>query len=272
MDWVQIVVLAVVQALTEFLPISSSAHLYLIGVLLGWGYQGLVFDLGVHLGTLIAVLVYFRRDWQALLAGAVSWRPRWALDGDQRLLGAILLGTVPAGLAGLWLGEAGADALRRFDVIGSTLIVFGLLLWVADRVYGGQRGERDVSLRQGLLIGCAQALALVPGVSRSGACMTAALFLGLSREAAARFAFLLSAPITALASAKGVVDLIQGSGSAARLDVESFLLGVLCAAVAGWLCIHAFLGLVRRIGMGPFVAYRLLLGSYVLWLAAHGAP
>lgn len=261
----QVLLLALIQALTEFLPISSSAHLYLAGEWYGSGYQGLVFDLGLHLGTLLAVLVYFRRDWVALLLSAWRWRPGKPLDDELRTLIGLTLATIPGGLAALAIGDDGTTALRTYLIIGSTQIVFGALLWYAfSRAADSRRGERTLSIGHAVLIGCAQAVALVPGVSRSGITMTAGLLLGLERQAAARFSFLLAVPITAAAALHGVAELVKGGSDT---DATSFWLGAAISAAGGYLCIHFFLGTIRRIGMLPFFIYRAGLGVLLLWLA-----
>jgi undecaprenyl-diphosphatase len=265
LDFLTVLLLALIQALTEFLPISSSAHLFLAGEWYGSGYQGLIFDLGLHLGTLVAVLVYFRRDWIALALAAWRWRPGTPMNDEQRTLLGLTLATIPGGLAALALGDAGATALRTYLVIGCTQIVFGTLLWYAfSRAGGSTRGERTLSVGQALVVGCAQALALIPGVSRSGITMTAGLFLGLERQAAARFSFLLAVPITAAAGLHGVMQLMKADSTT---DVGSFWLGAAISAVAGWFCIHFFLSVIRSIGMLPFFLYRLGLGLLLLWFA-----
>ncbi len=264
----QVLLLAVIQALTEFLPISSSAHLYLAGEWLGYGYQGLVFDLGLHLGTMLAVVVYFRKDWLELARAALAWRPGHALSDEQRTLVGLTLATIPGGLAAMAMGDAGATALRTYLVIGCTQIVFGSLLFFAF-IRSGQstRGERSLSIGQALLIGCAQALALIPGVSRSGVTMTAGLLLGLERQAAARFSFLLAVPIIAAAGLHGVMELLKDGNDT---DGGSFWLGAAISAVSGYLVIHFFLTMLRRIGMLPFFVYRLALGLLLLGLALFG--
>jgi undecaprenyl-diphosphatase len=269
LDFFSILLLALIQALTEFLPISSSAHLFLVGDWLGAGYQGIVFDLGLHLGTLLAVLVYFRRDWIALARAAWQWRPGMALNQDQRMLAGLTLATLPGGVAALALGDAGALVLRNFWVIGCTQIVFGTLLWYAfGRALTADRQERSLSIADAFLIGLAQALALVPGVSRSGITMTAGLLLGLERTAAARFSFLLAVPITAAAALHGVAELLKGESG---VDGGSFWLGAAISAVGGYLCIQFFLSIIRRIGVLPFFIYRVALGLLLLGLAVRGA-
>lgn len=268
MDFLQILILALVQALTEFLPISSSAHLFLAGEWLGWGYQGLIFDLGLHLGTLVAVLIYFREDWLRLGRAAFAWRPGRPLDDDQRMLFGLALATIPGGIAALLLGDENAVALRNYLVIGITQIVFGTLLLVAfARASSATRGERSLSIRDAVLIGFAQALALIPGVSRSGITMSAGLLLGLERQAAARFSFLLAVPITTAAALHGVLGLLQGDGG---VDAQSFWIGAVISAVAGYGCIHFFLSIIRRVGVLPFFLYRVVLGVVLLALFAFG--
>lgn len=277
MEFLHILILALVQALTEFLPVSSSGHLVLASLFLGWDYQGLAFDLALHFGTLMAVLVYFRADFLALLREVLRWRPGQALNPMQRLGLGLALSTVPAAIVGLAMGEAGANLLRHPLTIGTCLVLFGVLLGVADRKtrdHGAARPAPDadfveganavfaqMSLRQAFLIGCAQALALVPGTSRSGVTMTAGLFLGLTRAAAARYSFLMSAPVMVLASAHGLMELLL---SEERVIWTDFGLGALISALAGVVVIHGFLKIIRRVGVMPFVLYRVLLGSGVL--------
>lgn len=261
MDLVQIVVLALLQGLTEFLPISSSAHLILVPELTGWPDQGLAFDVAVHLGTLSAVVLYFRRDLGRM---AVEWGGSLAgrgLTPDARLAWAVLLGTIPVGLAGLLFKDVVETSLRSALVIAAATIVFGLLLGWADIAGRRQRDEHSIGWRDVLLIGIAQAVALIPGTSRSGITMTAGLALGLTRQAAARFSFLLSIPVIVLAGGLETLDLITTPG-AVHWGVLST--GALISGVAAYLCIHYFLKLLEQMGMWPFVVYRLLLGAFLL--------
>ncbi len=263
MDLIQIVVLALLQGLTEFLPISSSAHLILVPVLTGWQDQGLAFDVAVHIGTLIAIVWYFRHE---LIAMAQDWGR--SLNGgkttaNSRLAWAVLLGTIPAGLAGLAFKDFIETSLRSPLVIATTTILFGLLLWWADAHGRRERDEHTLTWRDVLLVGCAQALALIPGTSRSGITMTAALMLGLTREGAARFSFLLSVPIILLAGGFKTLDLLQMEGA---VDWLALILGTLLSAVSAYLCVHLFLKALERIGMLPFVIYRLLLGVFLFYM------
>jgi undecaprenyl-diphosphatase len=266
----QAVVLALVQAVTEFLPVSSSGHLILLPRLLGWTDQGLEFDIATNTGTLLATLLYFRRDVADLLRGVVaSFRPAGggACRLDARTAYAILWGTVPAGLAGLAAKDWIATVARNPLVIAATAIVFGSLLWIADRRGSGERELAAVGVRDGLLIGCAQALALVPGTSRSGITITAALFLGLSRGAAARFSFLLAIPIGVLVGAKQLVDVLRGRDLG--VPGEAIAIGIAVSAVAGYAVIAGLLAWLRGHRLTVFAVYRILLGLLLLAVFAR---
>ena len=262
MDILQIIVLALVQGLTEFLPISSSAHLILVPILTGWDDQGLAFDVAVHVGTLTAVVLYFRKEiskmffaWIASLKGKHS--------EDSKLAWGVLIGTIPVGIAGLLFKDVISEHLRTPLVIAATTIIFGLLLWYADWSGKRQRDEHSLSWKDIMVIGCAQAVALIPGTSRSGITITAGLMLGLTAPAAARFSFLLSIPVIVLAGGVETLDYLK---VASIDDMNDLIIGVLISAVSAYLCIHYFLILLERIGMTPFVIYRLLLGIVLLSL------
>lgn len=263
MDLIQIIALAILQGLTEFLPISSSAHLILLPQMEGWGDQGLAFDVAVHVGTLAAVVWYFRRD---LLLMTRDWGRSVAtreMVGESRLAWAVLFGTIPVGLAGLLFKGLIETELRSPLVIAWATVMFAPLLWWADVRGRGARSEHAIGWKDVLVIGVAQALALIPGTSRSGITMTAGLMLGLSRSAAARFSFLLSIPVIVLAGGLNIIDLVRGD---AVVDWTSLLLGTVLSGLSAYLCIHVFLKLLERIGMLPFVIYRLLLGAGLLFL------
>jgi undecaprenyl-diphosphatase len=249
--------------LTEFLPVSSSAHLILLPHLEGWADQGLAFDVAVHVGTLIAVIGYFRRELSRMGRDWVGSLAVGRMVGESRLAWAVLLGTIPVGLAGLLFKGLVETTLRSPLVIAWATIGFALLLWWADAKRRGLRRESGIGWRDALVIGVAQALALIPGTSRSGITMTAGLMLGLSRSAAARFSFLLSIPAIALAGGLHLLELWTGDGAVAW---NVLLLGGLTAGITAYLCIHVFLKLLERIGMLPFVIYRLLLGGVLLYL------
>lgn len=265
MELWHVIVLALIQALTEFLPVSSSGHLALVGFFLGWPYQGLTFDLALHFGTLTAVLIYYRKDlWQIALA--VLSRGQSEHDVLHRRLGwGLVLATIPALIAGASMNDAFAESLRMPVLIAVNLIVFGLVLGAADRFGSKRRDVWTVTLRDALLIGLAQVLALIPGVSRSGITMTAGLALGLTRFDAARYTFLMSVPITAAASAHGLLTIWKSGDS---VDLPAFAVGAAVAAIAGLGCIHFLLAFLRRAGMWPFVAYRIALGVAVLAVLA----
>lgn len=267
-DWsavAQAVVLGVVQGLTEFLPISSSAHLILVPHLFGWPDQGLQFDLALHAGTLAAVLIYFRTT---LLAIATAWlrslSPR-RTDADAhnaRLAWYLVLATIPVGLAGLILQPFIAGAGRDPRIIAATAIVFGVLLGWVDRVSRRARPFEALSLADSAVIGAAQTLALVPGVSRSGITITAGLARGLDRAAAAQFAFLLSVPAGILVTAKDAWDLTQ-SGLPGG-DWVPMAVGTATAAVSGYLVIAWLLAFLRTRSLMGFAIYRVVLGVVLL--------
>ena len=254
MSLIQIMVLALIQGLTEFLPVSSSAHLILGSRILGWPDQGLVFDVATHAGTLLAVLIYFRRELATMVASCL--RPvETEADRQNRSMVVYL---AAASLAALFIGFLAYDLvaghLRDLRVIAWATIGFGILLWVADAVSPEQKDIGSLDLRGALLIGLAQACALIPGTSRSGITITAGRLLGLSSDAAARFSFLLSIPVIAAAGGYGFYRTLSGE---AAIDWSVFLLAMSIAALAGWACIAAFLALLKRIGLTPFVVYRL---------------
>lgn len=260
MDTLQVIVLALIQGITEFLPISSSAHLILPKEILGWPDQGLAFDVAVHVGTLAAVLIYFRQDIGRLLLGFTQSLIGKGMNQDARLAWYIIAATVPAALAGLILDDFIESNLRSTAVIAATTILFGLALAVADRRTGDST-LATMTLKVALVIGFAQALALVPGTSRSGITITAALFLGFTRSDAARFSFLLSIPIILLSGGyKGLQLVLESS----QVDWGAIGLGVLLSAVSAYLCIHYFLSFINRLSMMPFVIYRLLLGVFLI--------
>lgn len=257
----QIIILALIQGLTEFLPISSSAHLILAPLLSGWADQGLAFDVAVHVGTLTAVVAYFRKQLSAMSRdwlGSVYTRTH---IGESRLAWSVLLGTIPVGLCGLLFHDVIATQLRSPLVIATTTIGFGVLLGWAD--WQGRRTRNEHTLTAGnvLFVGLAQALALIPGTSRSGITMTAGLMLGLTRDAAARFSFLLSIPVIVLSGGLETVKLVQADVAP---DWRALLVGTALSALAAYLCIHLFLTFINRMGMWPFVVYRLLLGIGLL--------
>jgi len=257
MDNFHAVVLALLQGLTEFLPISSSAHLILVPLLVDWPDQGLAFDVAVHFGTLTAVVVYFRRELGGMSrAWLASLRTRYP-DDEAKLAWAVILGTIPLGLFGLLFHDFIETELRSPLVIAMATIGFGLLLWWADTRARQSHCEASMKWHEVAVIAFAQALALIPGTSRSGITITAGLMMGLDRKAAARFSFLLSIPAILMAA---VYESTRLLGAEQPVAWTPLLLGVSVSAVSAYLCIHWFLKLLDRIGMLPFVIYRLLLG------------
>lgn len=261
MSWIHIVVLAVVQGLTEILPISSSGHLVLVPNVMEWKDQGLVFDVAVHFGTLVAICLYFREDIGRLLHGGAEVLGGRVSSPESRLALAIGVGTLPAALAGLLCAGWIAANLRDPLVVVGTLSGYGLLLALADRFGSRRREMREVGLRDALVIGAAQALALVPGTSRSGITITAGLFLGLRREDAARFSFLLSAPVVLLATLYEVAMIfVEGE----TVIFGTLALGALISATVAYLTIGFFMRFVNAIGLLPFAIYRVLLAAVIL--------
>ncbi len=262
MPLIHIIVLALVQGLTEFLPVSSSAHLILAGQALGWPDQGLVFDVATHLGTLLAVFVFFRQDLLAIVKACTVAAPDETSRQRRSMALFLILASIPALVVGALARDLVEHLLRDVRVIAIATIGFGLVLWWADAASSKSRNLTGMNLRAAWLIGLAQMLALVPGVSRSGITITAGRFLGFSPDAAARFSFLLAIPVIGGAGAYGAWRVATGE---APIDWAQFGMAVAFAALAGWLCIAAFLALLQRVGLLPFVVYRLLLGLVLLW-------
>lgn len=261
MDLIQIIVLALLQGFTEFLPISSSAHLILPSKILGWPDQGLAFDVATHIGTLVAVIVYFRRDVFAITQGWLTTGFSKQMNDNARLAWAIVIATIPAGLVGLIYGDWIEANLRSSEVIAYATIGFGVLLLAADHKANEHKNILQMTLLAAVIIGLFQALALIPGTSRSGITITAALFLGFQRDAAARFSFLISIPLILAAGLLKTKDLVE---QATQVDWATIGLAALLSAVSAYVCIYFFLALINRIGMAPFVIYRLLLGAILL--------
>jgi undecaprenyl-diphosphatase len=263
MDSLQIIILAMVQGLTEFLPISSSAHLVLVPQMMNWPDQGLVFDVAVHIGSLIAVLYYFRVEVKRMLKAWTRSLAGGDADQDSLLAWWVIIGTLPAIFVGFLLQGPIEEKLRAPWIIALASIIFGLVLWYADANARRTRNEFQLNLKDVLIIGCFQVLALIPGISRSGITITLGLFLGLTRKAAARFSFLLAMPVI---FASGALETVRMVTEVSPIGWGDLLLGVLLSAVSAGLCIHYFLRLIDRIGMLPFVIYRVLLGVAILVL------
>jgi undecaprenyl-diphosphatase len=292
----QAIVLAIVQGLTEFLPVSSTAHLVLFPWLLGWKDPGLTFDIALHAGTLVAVLGYFWRYWVEMLklvlgidnrssgprdeasaAPTDDQNPKSRIDNpksaagpiallgeNRRLFWYLVIATIPAGIVGWRFELAAEEQLRSPIIIGMALIIVGLLMWVGERAGRREHDLGHVGLVDSLVVGAAQAFSVIPGVSRSGSTMTAGLFRGMKRETAARFSFLLSAPIIAGAAFKKALEL-RHSGLPAEMRLP-FLVGVAVAAVVGYLMIAVLIRYLERRTFAVFIVYRIALGVVVLAL------
>jgi undecaprenyl-diphosphatase len=268
MNFLQAIVLGIVQGLTEFLPISSSAHLRIVPAIFGWDDPGAAFTAVIQLGTMAAVLMYFRADlWRIALAWLRSLRdPAIRSDLDARMGWYIILGTIPISVLGLAFKDPIESKFRNLELIGTSLIVFGLVMLAAEAVSRRDRPLREIDARDGLVIGLAQAIALVPGVSRSGATISAGLLRNFDRAAAARYSFLLSVPAVVLS---GLFELRHaGEGS---LPVGATVVATLIAFVVGYASIALLLRYLARHSIAVFVAYRVVLGALVIALAASGA-
>jgi undecaprenyl-diphosphatase len=264
LSWLQIIVLAIVQGLTEFLPVSSSGHLVLVPNVVGWTDQGLAFDVAVHFGSLGAVVLYFREDLSGLVRGGINLlAERSVTTLESRMALGIALGTVPAAIAGLAFAGWIETNLRSPIVVVVTLSFYGILMALADRFAPRERTIADVTVRDALLIGLAQALALIPGTSRSGITITAGRMLGLQRQDAARFSFLLSAPVILLAAGYEFLSMLLSDEAIpwVELGIAAFVSGLVA-----YVCIDLMMRFVGRIGLLPFAVYRLLLAGVIAYV------
>ncbi|MBI4370206.1 MAG: undecaprenyl-diphosphatase UppP [Elusimicrobia bacterium] len=262
MNYSQAIILGIIQGITEFLPISSSAHLVLAPWLLGWQYQGLAYDVALHWGTLLAVAIYFWRDWLTLIKAAWRHGP----SSEKHLFWSVVLATMPAALAGLALNDLAEHIFRSPLLMAAPLILFGLLMAWADKTSSAQKGAESLTLIPCFMIGLAQALAIVPGVSRSGITITAALFLGFKRETAARYSFLLSTPIV---MAAGILKLKDLDGP---LAWGPFWAGIMASAISGWAAISFLLAYLKNKNLTAFAIYRILLGAFIIGTALQKNP
>jgi undecaprenyl-diphosphatase len=269
MPLVQAIVLGIIQGLTEFLPISSAAHLIVIPKLFGWPDQGLAFDIALHVGTLVAVILYFFRDWMQIISQGLGMRfgGDSGLQRNRGLLWLLVLATIPAGLAGLLFQKKIEGVVREnLYVIGGMAILIGLVMWWAESVGRKQKDLGHVSTADAILIGVAQALALIPGVSRSGITMSAGLIRNLDRQAAARFSFLLLTPTVAGAALKKFYDLMKHDGIPHDMQT-AMLVGMLVSAITGCIVIKFLLDFLRTRTFAVFIAYRIFFGIIVIALA-----
>jgi undecaprenyl-diphosphatase len=269
----QVIVLALVQGFTEFLPVSSTAHLYLTSWLLGWQVEALDFDIALHIGTLLAVIIYFFKDWVQIVAQGFGLH--YGSDDELRhnhmLLWLLVIGTVPLGVVGLLFNKQAETVWRTPYVMGAMLVTVGLLMWFAENAGRKLRDLAGLNGTDAVVIGLAQALAVVPGTSRSGITITAGLFRDLTRESAARFSFLLSTPAIAAAAGKALYDMHKEGGLQA-VFTTNFIVGVLVSALSGCAVIAWFLSYLRRGGLRPFVYWRIVFGIIVLALAFIRRP
>jgi undecaprenyl-diphosphatase len=263
MTWIQIIVLAIVQGLTEFLPISSSGHLILVPAFFGWADQGLSFDIAVHFGSLAAVCVFFRNDIAGLLHGAGDIIAGRSATLQARMAWCIGIGTIPAAVAGLFFAGWIAANLRSPMFVIAALAAYGLLMALADYFAPRARDISTIRMRDALIVGIAQALSLVPGTSRSGITITAGRLLGFRRQDAARFSFLLSAPVILLATIYEVVMLVTGDMQVAW---DNLAVAALVSGIVAYLSIDFFMRFVSVMGLLPFAIYRLLLASVILYV------
>lgn len=273
MSLLQVVVLAFVQGITEFLPVSSTAHLYLTSWLLGWHAEELTFDIALHIGTLIAVLVYFYRDWLQIAAQGfgLSYGRDEELKMNRGLLWLLAIGSIPVGVFGLLFNKQAETTWRNPIVMATTLIAVGIVMWIAERAAKRKRNLATTNLGDAVVIGASQALAIIPGTSRSGVTITAGLFRGMTRESAARFSFLLSTPAIAAAAAKALHDLTKHGGLPHEM-LAPFALGVAVSAITGMAVIAWFLRFLRHRSLAFFVYYRIIFGIIVLALAFFRRP
>ncbi len=254
------IVLGITQGITEFLPISSSAHLVILPLFLKNSYQGLTFDVGLHIGTLFAIIIYFYKEWLSMIKKAFI-QPK---SQEATLLWFLVAANIPAAIIGYWLEKSAVTILRNPLIISSALIIGALILWLADKKHSLLNSISDIGLKEIMLIGFAQCLALIPGFSRSGMTIAAGLFVGLKREEAARFSFLLSAPIIMGA---GLLEIKKAS--AAELNVPLFI-GIAGSMISAILSISFLLNYLKKANLNIFVIYRIILGLAIILLVARG--
>jgi undecaprenyl-diphosphatase len=259
----QIVILAIVQGITEFLPISSSGHLVLVSFLFEWVDQGLAFDVAVHFGSLAAVCIFFRKDFASLLLGSAQILGGNIKMPESRMALAIALATIPTAIVGLLVISWIENNLRDPAIIVYTLSSYGIVMVLVDHFASRKRNISTIGLKDALIIGCAQVLSLVPGTSRSGVTITAARLLGFERQDAARFSFLLSAPIILLAAGYKFLQMLMSGVTVAWGQLG---LGALIACIVAYFSIGFFMRIVTRVGLAPFAIYRLLLAAYILYV------
>jgi undecaprenyl-diphosphatase len=273
--YLQAIIMGIVQGLTEFLPISSSGHLIIVPFLFGWDdpfIDSLAFSVMLHIGTLAALLIYFFADWRRLVpAGFATIRDRsFRDDRDRRLAWLLVAASIPAAIAGFLFNDAIETTVRGIGIVAVMLVVGAAIMWTADRWGGRDKGVDDVTFPIAIGLGAAQALALIPGISRSGISISAARIAGLDRQAAARFSFLMATPITAGAALFELRKLMSGE-LAVAVSIGPLIAGMLAAFISGILAIKVLLGYLRMHSLDVFVAYRLVLAAVIVivWLAGR---
>jgi undecaprenyl-diphosphatase len=274
MSILQVILLGFVQGLTEFLPVSSTAHLFLTSYFLGWQTESLDFDIMLHLGTLLAVLIYFLKDWLQIVAQGFGMRFGYdqELKHNQMLLWLLAIGSIPIGAGGYLFNKQAETVWRTPMVMGIMLIAVGVIMWLAEEWSRKLRDMGSLNLTDAVSIGLAQALAIIPGCSRSGITISAGLFRNLTRESAARFSFLLSTPAVGGAALKALWDIHKHGGGLHALLTMPFLVGVTVSALTGCIVIAWFLQYLRHSSLRPFVYYRVIFGIIVLALALIRRP
>jgi len=267
MGIVQAITLGVVQGLTEFLPVSSSGHLIFLPHIFGWTDQGITFDVVLHLGTLVAVTIYFRRKLYSILKEffkLVNWKQKFKGSENGKLGWFLLLSIIPAGIFGLLFGDSIETHLRSTHIVAFSLIFWGILLFVADWFSEKNKQHSELNVKRVIWIACAQALALIPGTSRSGVTMTAGLFGKLSKKDAAEFSFLMSVPIIFLAGSVKVLELLKNVHMF-EMDMGALFLGFLASAVSGFFAIGFLLKMIQKWSFKPFALYRVGIGILILF-------
>lgn len=259
MEWIQVIFLAIIQGVLEFLPISSSGHLALFPAIFGWKDQGLVFDIAVHLGSLMAILFYFRQDISRIFYSQTPGAP----NQYRREAVLVILGTIPILIIGYLLSDELLNALRSPAIIASATAFFGVLLWWSDVSFSSVKVIKNIALKEVLFIGLMQAVAVVPGASRSGITITAARILGIDRIEAARFSFLLAIPAIAASAVWQAFGLI---GQTHTIEWDKILVAILLSCLSSWLTIYFFLKFIQAIKFSWFMSYRLLVAALVFML------
>jgi undecaprenyl-diphosphatase len=270
MPIVQVIILGIVQGLTEFLPISSTAHLALIPWLFGWKDPGLTFDIALHLGTLAAVVIYFFRDWLQIIAQAfgINWGGDGDLSRNRNLLWLLAAASIPVGVIGYIFNKQAETVWRTPYVIGIMLILVGIVMWAAEAYGRKQKDLGNLTPADAMTVGIAQALAVVPGTSRSGITISAGLFRNLERRAAARFSFLLSTPAILAAAGKDLWDLMKHEGGIPAEMYMPFAVGIVVSAITGCIVIKFFMDFLRKRSFMPFIIYRIVFGIVIIYLAS----